>query len=313
MAFSEMKRVLVTGARGFVGAHLAAGLRARGADVTALSRSAGDGAVACDLLDRAKLDAVLAEGRFDTIFHLAGLNASADTVALYQANVVATATLLQAVRALGRADLRMVLVGSSAEYGDCPDDPITEDSPTRPVGDYGISKLAMTHMGVLEHLRWGGATVMARPFNIVGPGRSHHLLHSDVARKIVAVEQGRAAPLLAMRNLGGYRDFVDVRDVAAGLVAAAERGMPGQVYNLCTDQAVQARTVVETLAAQARVPVTLEVAAQAPNRGDVARQRGSFAKARKALDWAPSIALEKSLLDTLDYWRKAENSAHPGS
>jgi GDP-4-dehydro-6-deoxy-D-mannose reductase len=310
----SLNRVLVTGAQGFLGAHLVSALRARDASITTLVRSAAatpDGSVMveCDLGDRDKLASILAAGNFDAVFHLAALNASAGAVSLYQTNVVGTAILLESVKALGRPDVRVVLVGSSAEYGACPDDPITEQSPAMPVGDYGISKLAATRMGQLHHAL-GQATIMIRPFNMVGPGRSAHLLHSDVARKIVAMEAGSLAPMLHMRNLGGFRDFVDVRDVAAGLVSAATAGDPGQIYNLCTEMSVQAREVVDTLVQHATVPITVEALSVAPGIGDVPRQRGSFQKARNTLGWAPAIGLEKSLLDTLDYWRKTGNSAH---
>ncbi|HMH64666.1 MAG TPA: NAD-dependent epimerase/dehydratase family protein [Rhizomicrobium sp.] len=312
-----MRRVLVTGARGYIGAHLVSALGAMGTHVTALVRSAGAlpagvrGAEG-DVLDGAALTALLAAERYDAIFHLAGLNAGAGSAAVYQTNVIGTATLLQAVRALGQPKMRVVLVGSSAEYGASPDDPLTEESPTVPVGDYGVSKLAATQMGRVLHSATGQDTVMVRPFNVIGPGACAGLLHAEVARQIVEIEQGKRAPVLKLRDLSGYRDFVDARDVAGGLVALAQRGLPGQVYNLCTERAVQAATLVERLVGNAHAHLTIE-AEHAPRKfGDVSYQRGSFQKAKNTAGWAPSIGLEKSLTDTLNYWRKWGNTALSG-
>jgi GDP-4-dehydro-6-deoxy-D-mannose reductase len=181
------------------------------------------------------------------------------------------------------------------------------------VSDYGISKLAVTRMGQMLHGSTGQATIMIRPFNIIGPGPCANLLHADVASQIAEIEAGRRPALLELRNLSGYRDFIDVRDVVSGMIALAERGAPGEIYNLCTEQAVQARTLVETLAARSIVPLTITAGAQPPAFGDVSYQRGSFAKARAHVGWTPRIELGKSLTDTLNYWRKARNTASLGT
>jgi GDP-4-dehydro-6-deoxy-D-mannose reductase len=205
--------------------------------------------------------------------------------------------------------MRVIVAGSSAEYGASSDDPITEESSVSPVSDYGVSKLAATRMGQLLHGNAGQATIMVRPFNVIGPGHCANLLHADVARQVVEIEAGRRPPMLKLRGLGGFRDFVDVRDVATGMIALAECGSSGQIYNLCTEQVVQAHTLVEGLIAGSGVPIGIEAESKPPKFGDVPYQRGSFAKAKNAAGWAPRVALEKSLTDTLNYWRKARITA----
>jgi GDP-4-dehydro-6-deoxy-D-mannose reductase len=204
-------------------------------------------------------------------------------------------------------------VGSSAEYGASADNPLTEDAPTLPVGDYGISKLAVTRMGQLLHKGTGQATIMIRPFNIIGPGFCTNLLHADVARQIAEIEAGLRPAMLELRNLSGFRDFIDVRDVVSGMIALAEQGEPGEIYNLCTEQAVQAHRLVEVLAVQSIVPIAINSGSQPPAFGDVPYQRGSFAKTGARVGWSPRIGLEKSLTDTLNYWRKARNTAPLGA
>ena len=312
MASSFLNRALVTGATGFIGRHLVALLAGQGTRVTAMTRGteslpAGTAAVEADVEDADAVAASIRADRFDAVFHLAGRNASAGALAVYKANVIGTATILQAVKSLGRPELRVIVAGSSAEYGASPDNPITEDSACLPVGDYGIGKLAASRMALHLHAATGQAVIVARPFNVIGPGNCNNLLHADVARQIVEIEQGRRPPRLQLRDLSAYRDFVDVRDVAQGLVALAGKGVPGQIYNLCTEHAVQARSLVEMMVERAQSPISLESSTGQP--GDVPFQRGSFAKAENASGWQPRIALEKSLTDTLNYWRKAANMA----
>jgi GDP-4-dehydro-6-deoxy-D-mannose reductase len=304
-------RAFVTGAGGFVGRHLISMLLAGGWRVSALRRKpavCSDFPVDCqvvtgDILDDSVLHSVLSSRHFDVIFHLAGLNPSGAAAELYRVNVLGTMALLEAVRALGRPELRVVLLGSSAQYGESNDDPITEESVADPVTNYGVSKACADMMGRALFKETGQHVIRARAFNIVGPGQGMTSLQGRVIEQIVEAERGRRPPVIETGDLSAYRDFIDVRDVAAGLLAITKAGDAGEAYNLCSGQATPVKSLVERLVAMSEIPLTVETGRR-KSAGDVSFQRGSFEKLQRRTNWAPVWALEQSLQDALDCRRR---------
>ena len=305
-----MLRAFVTGANGFVGRHVVAALLAEGSYVSVLCRKSGghphvaaDGTVFIgDILDGDLLNSILASQRFDAIFHIAGRNPAGAAADLYRINVLGTTTLLEAVRALRRPELKIVLLGSSAQYGEAKDDSITEDSVTDPVTNYGVSKACADMMGRALFKETGQHVMRARAFNIVGPGQGTTSLQGRVVEQIVEAERGQRPPVIETGSLTAYRDFIDVRDVATGLLAVARAGEAGEAYNVCSGQAIQAKSLVHSLVAMSKIPLTL-TAVEHEAGFDVPYQRGSYEKLQRLRNWAPVWALDQSLQDALDYRR----------
>jgi GDP-4-dehydro-6-deoxy-D-mannose reductase len=300
-------RALVAGASGFVGRHVVAALLADGWSVSILCRKsvhvATDAtAFTGDILDCDFLNSILTSQRFDAIFHLAGQKPSGAVADFYQANVLGTMALLEAVRALGRPELKVVLLGSSAQYGEAKDDPITEDSVTDPVTNYGVSKACADMMGRALFKETGQHVMRARAFNIIGPGQGATSLQGRVIEQIVEAERGHQPSVIETGSLIAYRDFIDVRDVAAGLLAVAHGGEAGEAYNVCSGQARQAKSLVDALVAMARISLTIKSVVRDAGV-DVSYQRGSFEKLHRLTNWAPVWVLEQSLQEALDYRR----------
>ncbi len=307
-------RILITGASGFVGTHLIDALVAKKASIVCLSRKKVRVSrltdAACDMLnvtgnfeDSGLMDALLASQPFDVLFHLAGRSGFAPMTEIYRTNVLGTAMLLQSVRKALRSAMKVILLGSSAEYGASQDDPIREDSELLPITDYGISKLAVDRMGRILYASTGLPILCVRPFNIVGPGQRAPFLASSIAAKLADIERGTVPPILETGDLNTYRDFVDVRDVAAALIAIADHGEPGEAYNICSGRPTQAREVVNYLAGLTTKPTEIRAMTHVERGSDVSYQRGSYEKLHRATGWYPAVALETSLRDTLAYWR----------
>lgn len=301
---------LVTGASGQVGSHLVAALSAAGeADVVATDRTApaqlppGVTFVEADLLNEKAMSDLVAAHRFTSIFHLAGLNGFAPTTDIYRVNVLGGAVLHAAIRASGRKDISVVTMSSSAVYGPASADAISEDHALAPATHYGASKAALERLSTVAGSDGGYSVMLARPFNIVGPGQRSPLLHSAVASQVAKCELGLQDPVLRLGNLNAFRDFIDVRDVAAALIALRDHGKDGQAYNIASGQAVQARTLVNMLAAMSRIPVEIHADAIARAGADVSRQCGDSRKLQTASGWHPAFTLEESLRDSLQYWR----------
>lgn len=309
-------KALVTGSHGFVGTHLRALLGERGWSVTGLDQrplapGPGESFAAVDLLDGAALTAAVAAADPDAVFHLAALPGRGDEAALQQTldvNVRGTAHLAEALRRRGKP-VRFVHVGSSAMYGAVPeeDDPVTESAPLCPLGVYGWSKVASEAVAMAYQGRGGIDVIGVRPFNHTGPGEPLHLAGAAFAKQIAEIEAG-AEPVIHVGWLEAVRDFTDVRDIVRGYVALAERGTPGQVYNLCSGTGTRMRDLLGMLLDKSSVEIEVRPDPSRMRPGDLPRQVGSAARARADAGWTPAIPLADSL-DALLADRRAKAAA----
>jgi len=215
--------VVVTGAAGFLGRALVAGLVEDGLAVAAVDRRPPpEGPGVCplraDLLDRdPAVECALREA--DAVFHLAGRPGVRDTgpaaeAARVRDNVAATAAVLAAVP----AGTPLVVTSSSSVYGGAAGRPSQEEDRLRPLGGYARSKAAVERLCVAR----GGAIAVLRPFTVAGEGQGTDMA---LARWIAAVRAGR--PIEILGSPARTRDVTDVRDVVRALRAAAERGVTG--------------------------------------------------------------------------------------
>jgi nucleoside-diphosphate-sugar epimerase len=244
----------VTGAGGFCGRHLVRYLEEAGVEVHRLSArpdggGAGERLHAVDPADATVLAAALRSIRPDWIFHLAGLATGSDIAAYYRINVLYAANLLQAAETAGLSDRPMLWVGTAAEYGrvDPTQLPVTESAPARPLGHYGISKLAQTHMG-LAAARTGRPVIIARSSNIIGPGMPEHIAIQSFARQIADIAAGRQPPIIETGNLDSIRDFIDVADVARLYVRLMQTPRArGEIVHVCTGEGTSVRDILERM------------------------------------------------------------------
>ena len=314
-------RVLITGITGFVGSHLTEFALERGADVIGALRWRSKtehiehlrervSLVECDLRDLLSVRTVLEQARPDYIIHLAAqsfVHASWQTpTETFYTNVVSQMNLFEVMRQLNSA-ARFLVIGSSEEYGlvEPHELPIRETNPLRPLSPYAVSKVAQDLMGFQYFKSYGMHIVRSRAFNHTGPRRGETFATSNFAKQVAEIEAGLREPVVRVGDLKPTRDFSDVRDVVRGYWALLERGTPGEVYNLCSGVDWSIERVLNFLIGQTKVP-RIEIR-QDPARlrpSDVPILRGSAEKIEKAVGWRPTIALEKTLTDLLDYWRQ---------
>lgn len=307
-------RLLITGVTGFVGRHVLEFLREEqpGVEVFGLARRAapevGCPCLTADLENAPSLEAALERLRPERVLHLAAQSSprrSFDQPAgTLRANVEGTANLLEAVRARApRA--RVLVVGSGEEYGDAGRgaEPLSEDTPLRPLSPYAASKVAQSYLGLQYHLSYRLDVLRTRTFNHTGPGRGRDFAESAFARQIAAVERGLRRPPLAVGNLDSVRDFCDVRDVARAYWALFEQGAAGAVYNVCSGRGVGIRELLERLEALARTPVTHAPDPKLMRPADIPALVGDPSRLHAATGWEARIPLERTLAGLLDHWR----------
>jgi len=281
-----MKRVLLFGSSGFIGSAVRAAL----ADIAEVLCPGRD---RHDLVhgDVAELAAVIAEAAPDAVVCCVGALTGTDAE-LVRANTMVAAKLLEAVAAAAPG-ARLIRLGSAGEYGVVPHGrSVAEDDRTEPVGAYGVSHLAGTRLFALA------GAVSLRVFNPIGAGQpAENVLGRAALRIREALATGSGE--ITLGPLGAYRDFVDVRDVAAlvrAVVLAPE--MPGRIYNAGSGRAVTVREAVGLLAAEAGWTGTVHEAGTGPRRSAAVDWiRADISRAGRDLGWAPAHDLAASIKD----------------
>ena len=314
-----MTRAFITGIAGFAGSHLAEQLLAQGFEVHGATLPAGgtrnidhlQGQVRLflgDLGDAGWWRDVLTQVQPDMVFHLA---AQAAVPAAWAApgatlvnNIVGQLNLFEVLIALGLRP-RVLVIGSADEYGLVrPDElPIRESNPLRPNNPYAVSKIAQDYLGYQYFLSHGLPVVRLRPFTHIGPRQGPGFVTADFARQIAEAEAGLRPPVLRVGNLTARRDFSDVRDIVRGYALALERGEPGEVYNLGSEEAHSIQEVLEMLLGMSRIPLQVEPDPARLRPSDVPVVCSDCAKFRAQTGWHTTYTLAESLRDVLEYWR----------
>jgi nucleoside-diphosphate-sugar epimerase len=290
---------LVTGASGFTGRYVVRALQARGYRVAGLmyrgSEVSGDGEgaqspLACDLLDRTRLQALVERIQPTHVVHLAGIAfvAHGDADAIYRANIVGTRNLLEALATRCASPVSVLLASSANVYGNAGVDPIDETVTPAPANDYAVSKLPMELMARL----WADRLpiTIVRPFNYTGVGQSQEF----VVPKIVAHFR-RGQRSIELGHVDVARDFSDVRTVADTYCRLLDAPAPGETFNVCSGRPVSVRWILDALAEIAGYSIQTRFDPGLVRAGEVQRLRGSDAKLRRWIGDQPHIPLETPL------------------
>ena len=286
--------MLITGASGFAGRHLAA--------------LAGDfvpGGV--NLLDADATRAVVRDAQPERVFHLAARASVSDSwkhpLRTMQDNLAMTFNLLEAI-AQEAPDARVLVTGSGEQYGPPASLPVDEDAPFRPQNPYAVSKCAVDSAASFFADARGLHVVRTRSFNHAGPGQSEAYVVSAFARQIAEAEAGGVASLTVRTgNLEPRRDFTDVRDVVRAYWGLLDAPVEPGAYNVCSGQAVAITDILARLSALTELTIEQQTDPSLLRTKDVMEIRGSHEKLTRATGWKPVIALDDTLADALAWWR----------
>jgi GDP-4-dehydro-6-deoxy-D-mannose reductase len=260
--------------------------------------------VKLDLTDRERTIARVKEVNPGIILHLAGKNRGG-LAELLESNVIATENLLDASCSL-KSQVRVLVTGSSAEYGYAGNGPIPESAPLSPVGPYGISKVAADTLARSYALVRNLPVAVLRPFNLVGPGQSDAYICGRIVHQVAEIEE-RKREEISLAEISSRRDFVDVRDLAAacwGLIGVPDfpDRCAGRAFNVGSGKDHSVADLIEMVRkiTGKRYPLLL------PERETpipVPTQRSDNTLITATCGWRPSISLTRSLRDMLAYER----------
>jgi GDP-4-dehydro-6-deoxy-D-mannose reductase len=259
-----------------------------------------------DLLDADAVRRAVADADPDRVFHLGALASVGrswqDARATLVGNVEMTLNVLEAVRAEAPA-ARLLHAGSGEVYGAPERLPVDEDAPLRPRNPYATSKAASDLLTGQYADTHALQAVRTRAFNHAGPGQSDDYVVGTLTRQVAEAEaRGASEVVLRTGNPDSRRDFTHVRDVVRAYAAAVELE-PG-VYNVASGRTASVRDLIELLASATDLRLRHEVDPERVRPNDVPEVRGSAQRLAEASGWVPTIPLDRTVADAIDYWRE---------
>ena len=316
------KKVLVTGADGFIGSHLTEALLAKGYSVRALAQynsfnnwgwledvaeSPGLEIVCGDVRDAAFCRELC--GGIDTVYHLAALIAIPFSYVAPESyvdtNIKGTLNMCQAVRDAGCR--RLVVTSTSEVYGTAKYVPIDEKHPRQPQSPYSATKIGAYAIAPSFYNAFGMPVVTARPFNAYGPRQSARAIIPTVITQIAS-----GCRQIKLGDLTPTRDFNFVTDIAAGFIALGETaGIEGRDINIATGREVSMGDTVATIQRLMGADVEIVCDAQRlrPANSEVNRLCGDNSLIESLTSWRPQHTLEDGLRKTIDWFRQPANLA----
>lgn len=309
----EGKRVLVTGAGGFIGSHLTERLTGLGARTRALVHYNALGSwgwldesdardnvevVAGDVCDRDSVRRAMQD--VQVVFHLAALIAIPYSyhapVSYVRTNVEGTLNVLLAARELGTE--RVVHTSTSEVYGTAQKVPIDETHPLQGQSPYSASKIGADKMAEAFHLSFGLPVVTVRPFNTFGPRQSARAVIPTIVTQCLTGETVRLGSLHPKRDLNYVANTVE-----GFLLAGATAAAIGKVINLGSGQEISVGELVQVIARLMGKSVAVEndPARHRPEGSEVEHLVADNTLAKAVLGWEPTVDLEKGLQHTIDW------------
>lgn len=318
------KKVLVTGADGFIGSHLTEALVQHGCQVKAfVYYNSFNSWGWLDSIPRATLDKIeifagdirdpngvrTAMAGADVVFHLAALIAipfsyhSPDSY--IDTNVKGTLNIVQAAKDLGVA--RVLVTSTSEVYGTATYIPIDEQHPRQPQSPYSASKIGADCIAESFYRSFNTPVTIVRPFNTFGPRQSARAIIPTIITQLLD-----GAEEIRLGDLRPTRDLLFVKDTVAGFIAIAESdALIGQDCNIATCSEISVQDLAESIIAQINpaARIVTEEQRMRPEKSEVFRLYGSNEKLKQHTGWQQQYSLQEGLRETIEWFRKKEHMA----
>jgi GDP-4-dehydro-6-deoxy-D-mannose reductase len=258
----------------------------------------------CNLLDLDTLRSCLQAIRPSVIIHAAGRTPPAPAQILRSENLDATSNLIDAIQSLHHP-ARLIAIGSAAELGPIPPQllPAREDCPCQPESIYGQAKWEASQLVLRapEPIH----PIVARLFNLVGPGMPETQALGRFAAQLALAQPGEES-ILHAGNLEPRRDFIDVRDAVAAILALVEHGKPRHLYHVASGTARSIRSALEDLIAISGRRARILPDPHLNHPSEIEDSHAEITRITQHTAWAPRIHWQQSLRDL---WKHAERQA----
>lgn len=313
-------KALIIGAGGFVGGYLIHELAAvRGWEVCA-TKLPGEEIVIhynepaakyetrlLDILDANSISELLSEVNPDAVFHLAAQSSVAVSwkkpALTADINIKGCINLLEAIRGQEKV-MRVILIGSSEEYGYAANrpEPVDEETVCNPASVYAVTKNTQNMLGRLYANSYNMDIISVRAFNHIGPGQLPQFVVSDFCKQAAEIEKGLREPVIRVGNLSAKRDFTDVRDIVRAYGDIAEKGRSGETYNVGSGKAVEIGEILDRICSLSSKKITVKKDPDRFRPVDVPFIEADIGKLKRDTGWERTVSLDDSVRDILDYF-----------
>ena len=228
----------------------------------------------------------------ELVFHLAaqtGVRSSwgGDFRDYTENNIMATQKLLEASKN-SRSLSKFIFASSSSVYGDADELPVRETTPANPMSPYGVSKLAAEKLCLLYRKNYGVPAIALRFFTVYGPGQ-----RPDMGFNIFISKVLKGVPLPVFSDGRQTRDFTYIDDITDGIILAADKGIPGEVFNLGGGNRISLNGAIKIIEKLSGKKALIQKKAEA--KGDVRHTWSDISKAGKLLGYSPKTKIEEGL------------------
>lgn len=320
----EGKKVLITGAGGFIGSHLSEALVEKGCRVRSFvrynsrntwgwlensSHRQGIEIVSGDIRDYDSVKDAMRD--VDIVFHLAALigipYSYVSSLAYIKTNVEGTYNVLQSARELGTG--KIVHTSTSEVYGTAQFVPITEKHPINPQSPYAATKASADFLAMSFYRSFDMPISVIRPFNTYGPRQSARAIIPSIISQILTRKE------LFLGSLSPTRDFSYVSDIVRGFLSAAiSKESIGQVINLGSGSEVSIEQLANEIMSLAKeeVKISLDHQRVRPPKSEVKQLVADNTKAKRLIGWEPTVSLKDGLRNTVEWIRENKGQFKAG-
>jgi len=320
-----MKKYLITGASGFVAYHFFDYLNSIKEDCEILGIDVvlpenmnlyqfsrlQPRFVKINLLDYPTLEAVIISFSPTHIVHLASFSSVAkswnEPINSFINNTNIFLNLVEIIRK-NYIPCRLLSVGSSEEYGNVPSDciPIKESVPLNPVSPYAVARVSQEMLAQCYVSSYKLDIILTRSFNHIGPGqRDMFVIPSFIKQILEKIKTGQSGNIkLFTGDVSLIRDFLDVRDVVKAYYLLLEKGIAGELYNICSGTGSSIKEIIDMLSNLLDVQIDVEIDKEKIRPGDNRVIVGDNSKIQSLTGWRPQMSITDSLRDLITYWKE---------
>ncbi|MBS1746655.1 MAG: GDP-mannose 4,6-dehydratase [Bacteroidetes bacterium] len=321
-------KILITGLAGFVSRHFLNLLSEKkedsfviGIDRNEISTYTGSlkqikiENIKSDLKDKEFLKKIIADFYPEYILHLASSSSVFKSwqhpADVFINNNLSFLTILDAVKESGR-NIRILSTGTSDVYGiSANTNPhIKETAALHPANPYAVSKASQELMAKVYVDSFGIDIIQTRSFTHFGPFQNENFVLAKFAKQLTLIKKGLQPPVLTTGNIDITRDLSDVRDVVNAYELLLKKGKSGEIYNVCSGKGIHLRDVLLLMQKKLNVDVEIKPNETLFRKGEIQSIIGDNEKIFIDTGWQPTITLEKSIEDLLDYWDEQTNKTN---